>query len=179
MGTSVLQKERAAVFCRSRTRHGLTNTPEHRAWTAMKSRCSDAKVPSHENYGARGISVCRRWIDSFEDFYADMGPRPSSKHTLERRDNSKGYGPENCVWASMIEQQNNKRNTFYVVYDGERVGLGIALRRSGSELQHGTVARRLREGWDLHLALFTPVIHQRDRKRPRRSSNNGRFLKGI
>jgi len=164
---SELQKERAAAACRARATHGLTKTPEYRAWVAMRSRCSDKNVKSYAGYGGRGIGVCWHWKHRFENFYTDMGPRPSPQHTLEREDNERDYGPDNCVWALMVNQQNNKRNTFFVIYRGAKMGLGLALRLSGSALQHATVARRMRiDGWDLERALFTPIIHQRDRRKP-------------
>lgn len=88
--------------------HGLEGTPEYRSWSAMKSRCQRQKDPAYKNYGARGITVCDRWL-KFENFIADMGSKPDRKMTLERLENHKGYSADNCVWATYTEQGRNKR----------------------------------------------------------------------
>ena len=91
--------------CSSRDRQ----TPGHRSWTGLKSRCLDAKNKDFRNYGGRGIAVCDRWLDSFENFLADMGPKPSSMHSIDRIDSDGSYEPSNCRWATPKEQQSNTR----------------------------------------------------------------------
>ena len=89
------------------TRHNMSKSPEYRAWSAMLDRCSNPKNKSFHNYGGRGIKVSRRWR-TFENFYADLGPRPPGL-TLERLNNERGYDKQNCKWATWTEQGRNRR----------------------------------------------------------------------
>lgn len=86
-------------------RHGLWGTPEYNAWSSMKARCRD---PKNRRYGARGITVCKRWNDSFLAFLEDMGPRPSPEHSLDRIDNDGNYEPDNCRWVTPEVQAQNR-----------------------------------------------------------------------
>lgn len=86
-----------------------SRSSEYGTWAAMKERCSNPKNRSYANYGGRGITVCERW-ESFENFLADMGPRPPGK-TLGRLNNNEGYSPTNCAWRSSAEQAQNTRKT--------------------------------------------------------------------
>lgn len=90
------------------TTHGLTKTPEYRAWHSMKQRCLNPNCSRWDKYGGRGIAICQIWLDSFEAFLADMGPRPSQDHSIDRVDNDGDYEPGNCRWATRSEQQRNK-----------------------------------------------------------------------
>lgn len=83
-------------------------TPEYRSWRAMKARCLNPNDPCWATYGGRGITICDAWCESFERFLADMGPRPGG-HSLDRIDNDRGYGPDNCRWATASEQAANRR----------------------------------------------------------------------
>lgn len=103
-------------------------SPEYTVWALMIQRCEDVNVLCYPRYGGRGITVCQRWRDSFEDFLADMGPRPAGL-TIERVDNDKGYEPGNCVWATPMEQAQNTRNVQHVMVLGEDLSVSAAARR--------------------------------------------------
>lgn len=92
------------------TTHGLRHTTEFNIWNAMKQRCQNPNNHAYERYGGRGISVCRSWAESFEQFYADMGPRPVGL-SIDRINNDGNYEPSNCRWATAKEQARNKRRT--------------------------------------------------------------------
>lgn len=85
----------------------------------MIQRCTNKNHKTFHHYGGRGITVCDRWLpdnDGFNNFLADMGQRPESKFTLERRENELGYSPDNCYWATWIQQGRNKRNSRNLTY---------------------------------------------------------------
>lgn len=82
---------------------------EYAAWVHLRQRCSNSKNPKYKDYGGRGISVCDRWTECFQNFIDDMGVKPSPKHSLDRIDNDGNYEPGNCRWATAKEQRNNQR----------------------------------------------------------------------
>ena len=86
----------------------MSKSPEYRAWWHMKSRCLKKNDPVYKYYGDRGITVCDRWLEGFENFYEDIGPKPSPELSLDRVDNDGNYGPENCRWATRTEQNRNQ-----------------------------------------------------------------------
>jgi len=91
-----------------KTDHGMATSPEYRTWWNMIQRCTNPKAPNYQNYGGRGIKVCEEWRN-FENFIADMGMRPTNKHSIERKDVNGHYGADNCIWADASTQIANKR----------------------------------------------------------------------
>lgn len=142
----------------SNSTHGGTfqklRSPTYMSWAAMKQRCVNPRPEVYSCYGARGITVCERWIDSFENFLEDMGPRPEGM-TLDRKDGSKGYEPSNCRWATRLEQANNTRTNVRVNYKGQSVTIAELSRITGiNQTTLGT--RILRMGWSLERAMQKP-----------------------
>jgi len=142
---------------------GLSRSPEYRAWQHMKSRCSNPRHHQYPRYGGRGIRVCARWLASFADFLDDMGPRPSPRHSLERRDNDGPYCPENCTWATAVQQMRNRRNTRFVT-----VTMPLAAWAEQAGLRYHTFLRRLDRGMAPATALTRPLA-----RRGRRVSGSG------
>jgi hypothetical protein len=132
-------------------RHGLARRKEYRAWVNMISRCENPKTPGWENYGGRGIAVCRRWRESVEAFYEDIGPRPSPQHSVDRIDNNGNYEPGNCRWATQHEQTRNMRRNRIVTLDGERMILMDAIAKAGVDKRR--VFYRLAEGLSFEEAI--------------------------
>jgi len=97
--------------------HGKSYTPEYNAWACMIQRSTNRNLKSAPKYILRGITVCKRWL-KFENFFKDMGIRPSKKHSIDRIDNNKGYSKSNCRWATIFQQNYNKRNTVKVKFQG-------------------------------------------------------------
>ena len=108
---------------------GGTSSPTYRSWRCMLNRCENQHVHDFPRYGGRGVSVCERW-HSFENFLADMGARPSGT-TIDRKENSGNYEPENCRWATREEQGRNKRTNHFVRCRGNRVTVAEAAEMCG------------------------------------------------
>lgn len=146
-----------------RTRHGAargrTVTPEYGCWLGMKSRCNNENDRAYPSYGGRGIAICARW-ESFENFLEDMGPRPQAGMSIERCDNSKGYDPDNCKWASPKQQCRNRRTSLIVTDGSDRITLAEAVERRGhapgSSFYKKAHVRITKRGWDAERALSTP-----------------------
>lgn len=141
----------------TRLRHGMAKTKVYGVWSSMKARCSNPNVKQYEDYGARGITVCDRWL-IFDNFLADMGLPPRGM-TLERRDNDDGYHPGNCIWASRVSQARNQRSNRLLTVDGEELAMSGWAERYGIKV--ATIWNRLKLGWPPEDAVKTPIVLNR------------------
>lgn len=149
-----LQRERVKSTGEANRTHGLTQHPEFNIWNCMIRRCCDTKHPRYADYGGRGITVCDRWRESPANFFADMGPRPRG-YTIERKNNDRGYCPDNCEWIPKPDQNKNTRETRLISFNGETLHLAEWTRRL--RMSHSVIQNRLKRGWTIAEALTTPV----------------------
>lgn len=134
--------------------HGMHGTPEYMAWVSLKQRCCNPKHKAYRLYGGRGVRVCRSWRESFAAFYADVGPRPSSGHSLDRYpDNDGDYKPGNVRWATTTEQSRNRRTARMIPAHGETLSLCEWSERNGISVQ--LISYRLKSGWAPEAAVST------------------------
>lgn len=145
---------KSEVLSQKARTHGMTESAEWRAWSHMRDRCENPNDARYQNYGARGIRVCDRW-QRFENFLADMGPKPSPQHSIDRIDNDAGYSQENCRWATRVEQMNNRQNARRITADGRTLTLAQWSRETG--IERSTIALRLKEGWAPGAAVWLPA----------------------
>lgn len=124
-------------------------------WSNMKQRCLNKRNAQFKYYGARGISVCEKWINSFDAFLADMGERPAGK-TIDRINNDGNYEPVNCRWITLAEQQTNRRDCVYLEFDGKR----MTVREWASHIgrHRSTLGTRIKAGYPIHLILSPDLL---------------------
>ena len=122
---------RILILHRARKRHGLSQTPVYQAWAALIQRCENPKHPHFNLWGGRGITVCPEWRASFEAFYADMGPKPSPLHSIDRIDNDGNYSKENCRWTTKDVNTSNQRRASFHDFRGEKITFKEARRITG------------------------------------------------
>jgi hypothetical protein len=149
-----------------RRRHGMHDTTEYNSWEGMKQRCNNPNAKAFPSYGGNDIAICDRW-KSFENFYADMGVKPSAFHSIDRIDGSKGYycghceecvsngWTANCRWATRAEQTLNRSCVRMITFNGETLCLTHWAVKVGIHIN--SLRKRLRLGWSVERALTEPV----------------------
>ena len=158
-GSSIRQGNTKSCGCFKRshlikmcTTHGRCNHPSFKTWKGMFDRCNNPNIPGYKNYGGRGIKVCKRW-ENIENFIADMGKKPSARHSIDRIDNDGDYMPENCRWATWETQQRNKRDNLVLTHNGKTMCVAAWADETG--INRYTLYTRLKRGWTTNRALAT------------------------
>jgi len=146
---------------------GRSKTREYRLWANIIYRCCTQSCQQFDDYGGRGITVCKRWRESFKAFLEDMGTAPTPKHTIDRKDNDGPYSKKNCRWATRKEQANNRRGCRMLEYKGETKTMSAWASEFGINVH--TIMSRLRMGWTVAKALEAPVDSRKATKRCRQS----------
>jgi hypothetical protein len=154
--------------------HHRSNTPIYKVYCSMLERCASPSNRSYENYGGRGITVCERWKgpSGFTNFITDMGERPPGM-TIERKENTKGYSPDNCVWATRAVQGGNKRNNVLLTYQGRTQHLTAWSRELN--ITRNVIRLRLRKGYPPEVALIKGRLppHIKQASKPRGPLRSG------
>lgn len=130
-------------------------TPIHRSWNHMLDRCTNPDSKDYKNYGGRGITVCKRWRNSFPNFLEDMGKNWRSGLTIERKDNDDGYFPGNCYWATRKEQNRNSRHNHLITCFNRTQCLVEWAEEI--KIPQSTIRARIRRGWSSERGLTTPI----------------------
>lgn len=156
---------RRDVWRAKMTTHGMTNDPRYGIWGHIKYRCTNPADSEYHAYGGRGIRVCDRWMNDFQAFVLDMGPRPTPQHSIERIDNDGNYEPSNCRWATRLEQAANKRNTIRLTLNGETKRLVEWAAIYG--LPHTVLATRIKNGWNAEDAITIRRMKRSEARRGR------------
>lgn len=141
----------------SNLKHGKRHSKVYGIWCAMKRRCFNKNVKAYKDYGGRGITVCDRWL-KFENFYMDMGD-PQVNQSIERRDNNKGYSPDNCIWIHREMQSRNRRGLRMIEVDGKVKTMSEWAEITGISIT--TIWARLKKGWSHKEAISIPIVTKR------------------
>jgi hypothetical protein len=161
-----------SISCGHATRRGhvfkygleTSKHPEYRVWQQIIHRCTKPTSQVWRYYGGRGIKVCERWRESFDNFHDDMGPRPSSGHSIDRIDVNGDYTPENCRWATSDEQGRNKRSNNLIEFNGRTQTISDWSRETGITVS--AIFHRIRSGWPLETVFSVPcgeIVNMRRR----------------
>lgn len=155
-----LRKEVTAERGRKAKTHGQSKSGYYTVWRSMLARCGNPNNIGYDRYGGRGIAVCDRWRNSFENFRDDMGPRPEG-HEIDRKDTNGNYGPDNCHWVTAAANTRNRRVTPTYTYDSRTMALGDWAEETG--VPYLVLKDRIRHGWTISRAIEQPI-------RPRKES---------
>lgn len=167
---SKLYTESTCIECFKQKEHDReSRSPERRIWLGMKARCLNKKHKYFDVYGGRGITVCARWINSFEAFLEDMGARPTIEHSIDRIDNDGNYEPMNVRWALAKVQARNRSSNRYITFNGLTLSISEWAERTG--LSKVTIRDRIeRAGWSIDRALTARPRKKADSTHQRRAT---------
>lgn len=152
----LVRKRINSCGCLPRNRNGKSNNPLYKVWRSMRERCAKNAIDSHRYY-QRGISVCDEWMECYHCFMDWAEGKYKKGLQLDRINNSLGYSPENCRFVTCLENQNNKDETIYVNYDGERRPLCLILHEKGIRNKYYTIRSRIKRGWEAQTAIDKPM----------------------
>lgn len=142
------------------TKHECCDRDEYSIWSCIKQRCTNRNCSGFSSYGGKGITMCDRWLNSFKNFFADMGVRPSKKHSIDRFPKKEGnYEPGNCRWATTSEQAANKRNVILYTHNGQTMHLNDWAKHLG--VCRSRIAYRIQRGLDFSEAISMTILHRR------------------
>jgi hypothetical protein len=157
MAVNLRQGNATSCGCESyetRKLHGMTDSREFKSWSSMRQRCLNKNAPDYHRYGERGIKICDRWNDSFNNFYEDMGDRPQGT-SLDRIDNDGNYEKSNCKWSTRSEQQRNKSNSLFLEWNGIKKTAAEWSDQIG--ISSKIICERLKAGWQLNDVFTKPI----------------------
>lgn len=147
LGTEARQQ-----LCRDRSTHGMHGKRIYNIWRSMRARCTNSNYIGWDDYGGRGISVCAEWLGGFEVFYSwALANGYSDELTIDRKNTDGNYEPENCRWATVLEQQNNRRDNRLISYHGVTDTISQFARSWG--IRYSTLLYRIESGWSVDEAL--------------------------
>ncbi len=159
-----LARERTTAVHKLHGESSLRNrTKEYRTWVCMRYRCLNVKNRQYKNYGGRGITICERWMESFQNFLSDMGRRPKGM-TLDRINNDGPYSPENCRWADWKTQANNRRGNKMITFRGVSLTAPQWSKKIG--VHKTTLRMRVRNGWPIDVVLSSKRFYRGGKIRP-------------
>lgn len=141
--------------------HGMSGSKEYTVWVNMRERCYNKNNDHYYAYGERGISVCDRWLNSFENFIEDMKICPPDKFSIDRIDVTGNYEPDNCRWATKEEQANNKNNNHYLTLNSKTQSISNWSKETG--IEPGTILARILRGWSVEDTLTKQVRKFKDK----------------
>lgn len=149
----------------SNTTHGGYKSSEYSSYRAMITRCTNPNSSDYERYGKRGITVCQRWMESFENFMSDMKQKPAGNYSIERQNNNGNYEPNNCFWATPKQQANNRSSTVLNMYEGELLSISAVAEKAG--IRKDMLSRMLGQGYTFEAAVERlKVSKPRKKRRP-------------